>query len=64
MTGFYVSFSNDYVLSTVIILCVGAAVSFLSKLFQARSRFARLSERGMVGDLRRPSFQYIQVDVV
>lgn len=64
MTGFYVSFSNDYVLSTVIILSVGAAVSFLSKLFQARSRFARPSERGMVRHLRHPSFQYIQVGVV
>ena len=64
MTGFYVSFSNDYVLSTIIILCIGAAASFLSKLIQARSRFARLSERGMVRDLHRPSFRYIQVDVV
>ena len=68
MTGsyvsFYVPFSNDYILSTVIILCVGAAVTFLSKLIQARSRFARLSERAMVRDLHRPSFRYTQVDVV
>ena len=48
MAGPYLVFSNTYVVSIIAILCVGALLNFLTKLYQVRSSFARLSKQGMV----------------
>ena len=44
----YLALSNKYVLSTIAILDLGVLLNFLTKLYEVRSRFARLSSQGMV----------------